>query len=58
MPFSLKDAFKSLLKSLQIDLMLRKHLFIQQTATPIKNPLLFVIKYAVNRFLADATQLV
>lgn len=57
MPFSLKDAFKRLLKSLQIDLMLRKHLFVQQTATPIKAPLVFVMKYTLNGFLADVTQL-
>lgn len=58
MPFSLKDAFKSRLKSLQIELMLHKHLFIQQTATAIKNSLVFVMKYTVNEFLADVTQLV
>ena len=57
MSFSLKDAFKRLLKSLQIDLMLRKHLFVQQTATPIKAPLVFVMKYTLNGFLADVTQL-
>ena len=58
MPFSLKDAFRSLLKSLQIDLTLRKHLFIQQTATPIKAPLVFAMKHAVHGFLADVMQLV
>lgn len=58
MPFSLKDAFKNRLKSPQIELMLLKHLFIQQTATAIKNSLVFVMKYTVNEFLADVTQLV
>lgn len=58
MPFSLKDAFKTMLKPLQTDFTLRKYLFIQQTATPIKAPLVFVMKYTVNGFLADVTQLV